>query len=327
MKAYHQNGIVSEDKSIISEDEVFAIQCDTENGAPSFFYPGDNLIREIDLALIDIADLFVDIYFPDWELYNSEVSNIPLGIALGGQNSDICINKTQFLNLVPVYASYFKDLYRHIYVADCQYLTSTVQRLLQATEHCFVQYYTQITNIDSLDYSLGEEQMTCSPETRQLAFYLETFFTKAYSILDLIVKIAFELENPIESFSSITKLKSSEKIWGNRKQLRMNGTQDTIFEDCIVIKQIEALRNEAVHNGTWEFAPKVFLRIEDSTIIERYMLFPDFEEGHLAAVKNRRHFFSSGTKVNDALIPIHEEFYRRLLTTLQNIVKYNANVE
>ena len=77
-----------------------------------------------------------------------------------------------------------------------------------------------------------------------------------------------------------------------------------IFEDCIVIKQIEALRNEAVHNGTWEFAPKVFLRIEDSTIIERYMLFPDFEEGDLATVKNRRHFFSSGTKVNDALIPM-----------------------
>lgn len=231
------------------------------------------------------------------------------------------------MDLIPQYAPYFTNLYRHLYVADCQYLTSTVQSLLQATEHCLVQYYTQITNIDSLYYSLGKEQMICSPKTQQLAFYLETFFTKAYSILDLIVKIVFEIENPIGSFSSITKLKSSEKLWGNRKQLRMNGTQDTIFEDCIVIKQIEALRNEAVHDGTWEFAPKVFLRIEDSTIIERYMLFPDFEEGHLATVKNRRHFFSSERKVNDALIPIHEEFYRRLLTTLQNIVKYNANVE
>ena len=96
MKTYHQNGIVSEDKSIISEDEVFAIQCDTENGAPSFFYPGDNLIRDIDLALIEIADLFVDIYFPDRELYNREASNIPLGLALGGQNSDICIDKADF---------------------------------------------------------------------------------------------------------------------------------------------------------------------------------------------------------------------------------------
>lgn len=327
MKTYHQNGIASEDKSIISEDGTFSIRCAAENGMHSFFYPGDNLIREIDLALIDIADLFVDIYFPDRELYNREASNIPLGLALGGQNSDICIDKADFLDLIPQYAPYFTNLYRHLYVADCQYLTSTVQSLLQATEHCFVQYYTQIANIDSLDYFLGEEQMTCSLETRQLAFYLETFFTKAYSILDLIVKIVFELENPIGSFSSITKLKSSEKLWGNRKKLRMNGAQDTIFEDCIVIKQIEALRNEAVHNGTWEFAPKVFLRIEDSTIIERYMVFPDFEEGHLATVKNCRHFFSSGTKVNDALIPIHEEFYRRLLATLQNIVKYNANVE
>lgn len=104
MKTYHQNGIASEDKSIISEDGTFSIRCAAENGMHSFFYPGDNLIREIDLALIDISDTFVDLYFPDWELYNSEASSIPLGIALGGQNSDICINKTQFLNLVPVYA-------------------------------------------------------------------------------------------------------------------------------------------------------------------------------------------------------------------------------
>ena len=72
MKTYRQNGIASEGKSIISEDGVFSIQCDEENGTRSFFYPGDNLIREIDLALIDISDLFVDIYFPDWELYNIE---------------------------------------------------------------------------------------------------------------------------------------------------------------------------------------------------------------------------------------------------------------
>ena len=51
MKTYHQNGIASEDKSIISEDGTFSIRCAAENGMHSFFYPGDNLIREIDLRL------------------------------------------------------------------------------------------------------------------------------------------------------------------------------------------------------------------------------------------------------------------------------------
>lgn len=95
----------------------------------------------------------------------------------------------------------------------------------------------------------------------------------------------------------------------------------------MVIRQIESLRNETVHNGTWEFSPKVFAKFEGSTIVERYMLFPDFEEGRLSTVKNRRHFFSSGIKVNDALLSIHEEFYHRLLATLQYIIKSNQHLK
>lgn len=65
--------------------------------------------------------------------------------------------------------------------------------------------------------------------------------------------------------------------------------------------------------------PKVFLAAADNVTVERYMLFPDFENGHLATAKNRRHFFSEGIKVNDVLVPIHNEFYQRLLATLQYI--------
>ena len=79
----------------------------------------------------------------------------------------------------------------------------------------------------------------------------------------------------------------------------------TIFEDCDVIKMIESLRNEAVHNGSWEDNPKVYVKFGGGKIIERYMLFPDFEEGRLVNFKNRKHFFSRGTKVNDVLITIN----------------------
>lgn len=323
IKIYHQNGTVSESESFTPYTGAFSIQYDSTNELNPYLYSGDKLLWEIDQSLNDVLDLFVSLYFTSSELFDEKSSIIPLGLALGGQNSDISIDKLQFLKLLEQYTSYSPDLYRYLYVTDCQYLVSSIKSLLQSVDFCFIQYYTQITNIDCWDYSLGEELMVCSPKTRQLIFYLETFFTKIYSILDLMVKIIFELENPITHFSTITKLRSSEKTWGSRKHLHMNNLPATIFEDCSVIRQIESLRNEAVHNGTWEFAPKVFLRVKKSAIVERYMLFPDFEDGHLTTVKNRRHFFSSSIKVNDALVSIHEEFYYRLFSTLQYITKFH----
>ena len=321
---YRQNGTKAELDYIIDDNDSFAIQCYTSTDHNVIYYPGDNLIKKLDSELVDLSYAFIDIYFADLDLYYKESSSIPMGLFLGGQNSDISINKETFLKLADLYSPCFNDLYKHLYVADCQYLISTVQNLLLSAEHCFIQYYICLAQIDGCDLSLGKTLMVSSRETMQLAFFLETFFTKLYSVLDLMVKIVYEFEHPANSFSAITKLKSSEKLWGSRKILSLNNTAETIFEDCEIIKQIESLRNETVHNGTWEFRPKVYLKVQDKKIVERYMLFPDFDQGRLTAVKNRRHFFSTETKVNDVLILIHDEFYQRLLSTLQYI---NRNVK
>lgn len=326
MKTYHQNGTITEQNRIVDDNSPFAIQHYTENDRNLIFYPGDNLIRELDSELVDLYDKFVNVYFSDLNLYNRESSLLPTGLFLGGQNSDTDINKEQFLKLADQFATNMENLYRHLYVGDCQYLVSTVQNLLASAEYCYVQYYMQIAQIDCWDRNLGETVMMDSPETMQLLFYLETFFTKLYSVLDIMVKIIYELEFPIKNFSSITKLKSAEKLWGDRKRLHINKHIGTIFEDCETIKMIESLRNEAVHNGTWEFRPKVFMKIQNGKLVERYMLFPDFDNGRLSSVKSRRHFFSTETKVNEMLVLIHDEFYHRLLTTLQYINgKTNCN--
>lgn len=324
MKTYHQNGTITEELYIMDESDVFAIQNDTNNGHNQFFYPGDTLIRKLDLELAHLSDEFVNLYFSDLELYYRNLSILPVGLLLGGQNSDISINKNNFLDLADRSLPFFDDLYRYLYVGDCQYLVYTVQNLLSSAEHCYLKYYIEIAQIDCQSWDLGKTIMVASQETMQLLFYLETFFIKLYSVLDLIVKIIYELENPIESFSNLTRLNSAGKLWGDRKRLNINKHIDTIFEDCEIIKMIESIRNEVVHNGTWEFRPKVFLKVQEKKIVERYMMFPDFDEGRLSSIKNRRHFFSTETKVNDMLVLIHDEFYQRLLTTLQDI-KQNIN--
>ncbi|MCO1602102.1 hypothetical protein [Desulfosporosinus nitroreducens] len=102
---------------------------------------------------------------------------------------------------------------------------------------------------------------------------------------------------------------------GTRKDLKINGTNQTVFEKCDLISTIEALRNEVVHNGSWELNPKVFIVRNEGVDVERFMLFPDIEQGHLATVKNRRHFFGVGEKVNDILPKIHMAYMNRVLNT------------
>lgn len=60
---------------------------------------------------------------------------------------------------------------------------------------------------------------------------------------------------------------------------------------------IENLRNELVHNATWEMNSKVFVKVEAGKVIEKCIYMPDFsEEGYLITYKNRKRFFSDGVK-------------------------------
>lgn len=322
MKKYYQNGTSSDVEFMLSDEDEFTIYV-MEDRYRTLYYSNDHLIREIDEELIDLYDKFRDLYFSNLDLYYQEVPNIPIGLGIGGLSSSVAISKNEYLNLNNEVMPQLPNLARHLHLGDCQYLISTVQNLLRAIEYCYVQYFIQISQIELPSDLLSENTIIESSSERsfQLMFFVETFFTKMYSVLDMMVKIVYELENPTIDVSGITKLKSSQKLWGDRKYISVSKTPNTIFEDCEVLRQIESLRNETVHNATWEFNPRVFIKVNNQKIIKRYMMSPDFEDGRLATVKNRKHFFSTDVTANDLLVTIHDEFYHRLLVTLKLINK------
>lgn len=213
------------------------------------------------------------------------------------------------------------NIYRHLYLVDCQFLVGTIQNLLSGMDDAFANYYVRISEIGN-DIPVSDEDSTIyqiSPAVSAISSLLESYFTKAYSILDMFSKIAYEFEHPMRDFSTYKKMKSAKVLWGEKKNLAINKMAGSVFEECEVIESIETLRNEVVHNGSWELNPKAFLVIKDNTITERYMLFPDMAEGYLSTVKNRRHFFWLNRKVNDVLPKIHMEFMFRVLKTVETI--------
>ena len=323
MKTYLSCGMIKEIPYILAEDGAFGIQeMEGKLLTDRYIYPGDSIKYELDNALVGLYDIFRDFLFGDTDEYYRELKFLPLWTQHAGQDSDFSFSAEDFRECIA--KSDLPNLYRHLYLVDCQFLVGTVQNLLCAMEDAFINYYKTISSFRLEKYYIDVTNpndiiVMLSEEATKASAYIETYFTKAYSVLDIMCKICYEIQYRRTDFESYEKLKSAEVLWGKRKKLQINETINTIFEKCDFISQIEAIRNEIVHNGTWELNPKIFIRLKNYEEVERFMLFPDMEQGHLATVKNRKHFFFGDVKINDILPEIHLEFKRRMLNTLREI--------
>ena len=78
MKTYFGNGIVKEIPYFLNDDSIFAIQeLDSAQAGNRFVYPGDSIKYELDLALVDLYDVFRDLVFEDMKLFYCEQRMIP----------------------------------------------------------------------------------------------------------------------------------------------------------------------------------------------------------------------------------------------------------
>lgn len=321
MKTYYKNGISKEIPYIIDTSEEFVIQDLGKDYPDRYIYPGDSVKYELDIELVRLYETLQDLYFECSENYYSDIYLQPVWVQGAGQNSYFDISAETFRDFLCNESSAgIPNLYKHLYLADCQFLVGTIQNLLSGIEDAFIRYYITLAslNIDDICHETPNSTIyVMSATSRCASSILETYFTKAYSILDILCKICYEIQNKNEEFSSYRKIKSAKILWGDRKKLLINSSPRTLFESCELVRIIESLRNEYVHNGTWELNPKIFVHFNNNVIEECFMFFPDMEQGRLTTIKGRKHFFSKGIKVNDVLPSIHAESKNRLLNTIK----------
>lgn len=320
MKTYFENGTLQEMPYFLDENTTFYIQ-ELEGDCPDkYAYPGDSIKYDLDAELVSLYDKFRDIFFRDTNEYYRELGQLPIFVQEAGQDSECSLTAEVFSEWLRR-EEFVKipNIYRHLYLVDCQFLIGTIQNLLSGMEDSFINYYARIVNIGNHIFPSASDatMYEMSQQVRCISSLLESYFIKAYSILDMLCKIGHELQFPEKEFTSYKKIKSADLLWGARKKLQINDTAHTLFEKCDLVSVVESMRNEVVHNGTWELNPKVFIRFENEIPVERFMLFPDISQGHLATVKNRKHFFGNGTKVNQVLHEIHIAYQQRLLNTVK----------
>lgn len=296
-----------------------------------FDYQGDEIISTLMNCCVKLYDLFRDKIFPDLREYDLYSLIVPIGIAEGGLNSDCAISK-QFLKLffedeseeceVPFKRAtpeIDKYKFHYAYMVDCHSLISTLQELILAANDSFIGFYKSLCAVpDAMGFE--DTYFTINSEGRVVFNMLQSVIIQLYSIFDVTTKIAIEIENMKLCGNQYVKMASRGKLYGYKKNLKVDKT-GTIFEGARVLSIIENLRNELIHNATWEMHPKVFFIKEGGNLIERRIHLPDFtEEGNLVTYKNRKRFFAEGKTVNEELPGLFLEVMNRLHITINKLM-------
>jgi len=313
---YLANGLKT--NAIENTHPFFIQECENvpHSGNTRFSFPQDSIFYDLDSECISLCDHFLKKIFPDVDEYYRLLPSSPIWATDAGHNSDFDIEKEQLERLIQG----VKDewLFRQLFYADCTNLIGYLQSRIMGAKDKFVLFYVNLGNYEPfLLETMKDGVIWASGEGTTTIFSLLTdLITNLYSILDITTKIAYQIENIPSDFKTYPRLKSSMQ-YGNYKQLRRINFDGTVFEgNHPTLKLIENLRHELIHNGYWEAIPKLYFRIENGIVNEKWIYMPDEINGNLVASHNRKRFFAQGIKINDRLPVICDDFWKRLLKTV-----------
>lgn len=202
MKTFFQDGTSKEEFYFLGEQPFLYIQELDGNMPDRFVYQGDSIKYKLDNELVALYDKLRDLFFPNTEQYYAELSLMPIFVQSAGQDSECALSAEQFRQYLQIEKfQNIPNFYRHLYLVDCQYYVGTIQNLLIGMEDAFINYYLRITLVrpDATPDNPNDALSIISPEVISISGLIENYFIKAYSILDMLCKIALEMEQPQNS--------------------------------------------------------------------------------------------------------------------------------
>lgn len=276
------------------------------------------IFRDIESSCIDLYDKFQDLIFNDRESYHAELGLIQQWVYHSGLDSDFATSKDVFNTWVQEISD--EKYYKHLFLADCHNLIGFIQNRILATRIQFKNFYKHLDEVDTSMFEDDGTYWTTGRNTVQVFSSLHDLFITMYASLDLLTKLAFQFENMPNDYTKYQRMKSKNILFGHRNTIKAIDINQTIFEESRSIKSIENLRHELIHNGTWESIPKVYYRIENKEIVEKFIFKPDLTEaGTIEIHVNRKRFFSKGNKINVILPNICTDFWQKVYVTLEKI--------
>lgn len=310
---YNTNGISSTKPT---NDNFWVLEW---NG--QFSINSNDITGDLDFALIALTDkLQAKLFGSVQEFYNRLITK-STWLSYAGIDAEIKISKVEFERLVNSHKT--EEINKFLYYYDVTNIVGSLQNLVQESRYLFCEFYKILnTNSFMLQPKPFEEDSLMFASGQLVTNIFSTInhlFINLSSQLDFITKISIEFENYPTDFSIYSKLKCKDILFGDAKRIRSFHFVNTVFEKTEQIQLILSLRNDIIHNASFENIPKVYQQFKNWELIEKFILIPDSTNGNFDTFKNRNRFFNNEVKLNDILPQLIFEFWKKLMETIKLI--------
>lgn len=311
-KYYNLNGILG------TEETENSVVCEWNN---QFSIKSNDNTVDLDFKLIAITHKVAEKMFGSYQnLYNILITKSTI-YSYAGVDAEIKISKTDFEKWINSENS--EETNKLLFYYDFQNLVGSLQNLIQESRFIFCEFYK---SLNENSFVLSENPINPNGMMFASGQLVTTIFSKVNHLfinlasqLDFITKIAVELQNIPNNFKEYPKLKSNNILYGNFKKIQNIDFTNTVFEKTDSIKLIISLRNEIVHNASFENIPKVYQVFKDNKMIEKFIFIPDSTNGVFDSFKNRNRFFNNEIKLNEILPKLVTEFWKKMEFTIDKL--------
>lgn len=302
---------------IDKEEFYFTINKDAENS-----FSHDEIFHLIDDKIVSLFDFIQNTIFPNYTVYKEELEKLPDWVIYGGTDSDFYLDKLNFEKNIRNNKS--ETVNKHLYFVDFFNIIKALSLRISIIRSSFITFYKCLSEIESTNKDDNGIFFISGEATTSTFSNLHNLFISINSIFDILTKIAHEVENIKTDFSKYHKLSSSKTTLGDKKKLQKKYSSESIFEKSEIVSRMISIRNEIIHNGSWEMIPKVFLKIENTKVAERWIPFPDTDNGIFISYQNRNKFFSQEEKINEKLPIYLKETLDLISNTVKEIINNNS---
>ena len=289
-----------------------------------------NHIENVSNEVISLYDYIEKMIFPYVDL------DVLRGITLlwmadAGRSAESCMTKETFEKFVrSLEDTNDQNVIKILYWYDLEALLNALQDRLSSTIWMLEEFYSILPYVPKQEeMQISKATMYSNRDSMNCYTAANTIFINLASAFDILAKLSYELEHFSEyDFSRYPKLKSKDILYNKNLQISpILKQRGMLFSEPAIVRKIETLRSEYVHNGPWDRMPKIYYPLDDDEMpLPAFMLLPDMnEDGTFISVKNRNKFYSQEKKLNTELIPILNDTMEIINNTITGMktVAYN----
>ncbi|MCW3111258.1 MAG: hypothetical protein JWQ09_5764 [Segetibacter sp.] len=284
-----------------------------------FSINSNDITGDLDFALIALSHKLQNKLFGSAQAFYNRLMTKTIWLSYAGIDAEIKISKVEFEKLVNNNKT--DETNKFLYYYDVNNIIGSLQNLVQESKYLFCEFYkilnTNSFMLQSKPFENDSLMFASGQLVTNIFSAINHLFINLASQLDFITKICVEFENYPNNFSIYPKLKCKDILYGHANRIKGFTFENTVFEKSDKIQLILSLRNDIIHNSSFENIPKVYQQFKDGEMVEKYILIPDSTNGNFDTFKNRNRFFNNDIKLNEILPVLIFEFWNKLMATIK----------